>query len=223
MPHIPTLFNLYRAHCAKHPDLDALFEQSKMENRYHELELGFFPMGTGILNYTEGAHLEQLDQCDLFVLGNDFGNTDYVSKLKDRREKKTNPTIRNLISEQGLGLDPSTTFFTNFFMGLRTSDGQTGLKSSVQLAYKQFCLDFLSIQLEYIQPKLVIILGKEVVQTLGDLLVLNPEQHQPILVHTGVFSGVHVMAIPHPSMAHFNWKGGLKEEMKSAMSKLMVT
>jgi hypothetical protein len=160
MPHIQTLFSLYQTHCETYPDLDTIFENSKMKNSFNKLDLGFFPLGTGILNYAQGADLQQLTYCDVLVLGNDFGKIDYVNGLKNKREKETNPTIRNLISEHGLGLDPITTFFTNFFMGLHIPENQTGVKSSIQPEYKQFCLEFLSVQFTHIQPKIVMILGK---------------------------------------------------------------
>jgi Uracil DNA glycosylase superfamily len=215
MPHIQTLFSLYKTHCETYPDLDTIFANSHMENRYKELDLGFFPLGTGILNYAQGADLQQLAHCDVLVLGNDFGKIDYVNGLKDKKEKETNPTIRNLISEHGLGLDPRTTFFTNLFMGLRTGQDQVGMKS-LQPEYKDFCLKFLKTQIEHINPKLILILGKEVLQTLIKLNEI-PKQKQadlePTLMNSGVFTGRHILPIPHSSYAHVNWKGNMKEEL----------
>jgi Uracil DNA glycosylase superfamily len=217
MPHIQTLFSLYKTHCETYPDLNTVFDKSNMVNRYNELDLGFFPLGSGILNYAQDADLQQLAHCDVFVLGNDFGKIGYVTDLRDKKEKETNPTIRNLISEHGLGLDASTTFFTNLFMGLRTGQDQVGMKT-IKPDYRDFCLAFLKIQIECIKPKLILILGKEVLQTLIKLNEI-PKQKQavlePTLMNSGVFTGRHILPIPHPSYAHVNWKGNMKEELRS--------
>lgn len=223
MINIKLLFEKYKTHTTSYPEAESLFSASGMVNRCHELQVGFFPLGYGVLNYAPNAVLTSLNTCNVFVLGNDFGTIGYTDKLTDRKEKSTNATIRNLISEHGLNLNVETTFFTNFFMGLRDSDKQTGIKDGIQKEFQVFCLEFLKMQLEHTKPKLVLILGKEVLGTLrelNELPKLNEPPYTPTLADTGVFKGYSVMAIPHPSSAHFNWKKGMREEMRNSINSI---
>jgi hypothetical protein len=221
MVNIKHLFEKYKTHTTSYPEAESLFSASGMVNRYHELQVGFFPLGYGVLNYAPGAELTALRSCDVFVLGNDFGTAKYTDSLVDHKEKATNPTIRNLLSEKGLHLNVETTFFTNFFMGLRTSEQQTGVKHGITDEFRNFCLEFLKVQLEHTKPKLIIVLGKEVLNTFESLKVplqLNTPPHKPIVMSSGVLKGYSVMAVPHPSSAHFNWKVGMREEMKDSIN-----
>ena len=70
-------------------------------------------------------------------------------------------------------MDKSKTFFTNFYMGVRLVDGSykgttmtkrifDGQRNKLRDDYKKLCYNFFKIQLELLNPRIVICLGHEV-------------------------------------------------------------
>lgn len=166
---IRTLFNELEAFSIQH-NVDDIFEESGMRNRYQELDFSFFPLGSGILN-CENYEIDKAiinDRCTM-VLGNDFGTIGYVNNLTDKRETNS-PTIRNL---KNLGLDLENTFFTNFYLGLRDNikyPETTMIHRQVPIKekYKKLCSKFFQKQMELVNPSIVICLGQEVKKALMD-------------------------------------------------------
>lgn len=114
---IQKLFDAYQHQIHETENVDTIFEQSGMVNQSKLLNFGFFPIGSGILSDNSPIEQAEIAHCDIMVLGNDFGTIDYVNNnCPNKREKKTNSTIKNLLA---LGLNTKTTFFTNLFLGLR--------------------------------------------------------------------------------------------------------
>ena len=106
------LFAAYDQHITAIPNSAAIFEQSGMVNEFGKLDFGFFPLGSGILTDKSKIEEAEIETCHIMILGNDFGTQDYVeNKCPDKKEKKTNSTIKNLFS---LDLKAEKTFFTNF-------------------------------------------------------------------------------------------------------------
>ncbi len=77
-----------------------------MTNDFAKLDYGFFPLGSGILAENSKIDIAKMDNCKIMVLGNDFGTKAYLNKIKNHKEEETNPTIRYLIQNTGLGLNP---------------------------------------------------------------------------------------------------------------------
>ena len=148
-----------------------IFKNSGMLNKYRELEYGFFPLGYGILSDDFHAGKTVLSTCKIMVLGNDFGTADYLAdKCKDKREPPSNPTIKNLLGK--LNLDTSSTFFTNFYLGVRLEGTNTKRAVCLEQDYKALCFDFFLTQLQIIDPQIVICLGHDVRKALARQSVL---------------------------------------------------
>jgi len=135
----------------------AVFEKSGMTNRYNELEFGFFPFGTGNLS----GNGKDIQHCKTMILGNDFGAEGYLDGCvkNGKRESESNSTIRNL---KQLNLDQSTTFYTNFHLGVRRSDSNIERSEKLQPEFTALCYDYFLEQLRIAQPEVVICLGNDV-------------------------------------------------------------
>ncbi|MGN6802009.1 MAG: uracil-DNA glycosylase family protein [Ginsengibacter sp.] len=226
------LFESYKEEVSKVPDIEAIFSNSGLTNTYGLLDFGFFPLGSGV--FKEGASKigeAEISECKIMVLGNDFGTKEYIDKqCLGNREKPGNPTIRNLL--KGLDLDVETTFFTNLFLGLRT--GGTNIKRAVPIQedYKEFCFDFFKKQLDFLDPEIVLCLGKDVGNTLSAFSefsnfkksiseLFEDEMKKEYIVNTDdeFFGQRRFILIPHPSFAHINWKGDdIKNKIKRTLA-----
>lgn len=226
---IQDLFNAYKELMQKNNDVDNIFRESKMVNRFEELDYGFFPLGSGVLveNKSE-IHIAELNPCEIMVLGNDFGLIDYLNKCKceNNRERKSNRTIANL---HEIGLNIETTFFTNLHLGVR-QEGQpmTGSMKHEE-RYEELCINFFDKQLEIAKPKIVLCLGQDVAKLLHKKYkrAFPNFSQKPIieLFANGKQSdfcieinGCKFIIIPHPSFAHINWKkNNIKQQIKDAI------
>jgi uracil-DNA glycosylase len=124
-------------------------------------------------------------------------------------------------------LDRETTFFTNLYLGLRTSGKNTDDKE-VKSRYSAFCLDFFKQQLAYINPRIVLCLGTPVMQAMakvssdfsqyeGASVTKLYDPASPISFEA-VSDGRRYIFIPHPSYAHINWqKYDIKDRIVAAM------
>ncbi|MEP7167802.1 MAG: uracil-DNA glycosylase family protein [Bacteroidota bacterium] len=163
------------------------------ENKIIKEGLGVFPYGSGLLDTGN----EEIPQNGILILGYDFGGIDYFKKIKNNGEEKK-PTLKGIteiISEE----NKNKVFLSNVFMGLR----RKGIKNMEKLPglindkYVTCCKAFLEIQLENINPKLIIILG-----------------NKPYHFLNKNFSNLNakVLKIPHPGM----WNSNLpKSEFKN--------
>jgi len=147
------------------------FEISGMVNRFKEMKYGFFPLGWGILNENNKtndlAPTTEIEEGGIIVLGNDFGTVSYVDGYVNDGRKKIgeidSKTINNLLNTK-VGLDTDKTFFTNFYLGVRTHANATMTKRVEELRdnYKEICYKFFLTQLNLINPKIIICLGHDV-------------------------------------------------------------
>jgi uracil-DNA glycosylase family 4 len=149
-------------------DSEPDFTKSGMINWYDKMKYGFFPLGFGIL--TEDITLDskaddvEIAEGGVMVLGNDFGTVGYVKdKCSGIGETNTNKTINNLLDDR-VGLNRNDTFFTNFYLGVRTHPDATMTKrvEELQKEYKKICYEFFLIQLKLLKPKTIICLGHDV-------------------------------------------------------------
>lgn len=147
------------------------------------------------------------------ILGNDFGTNEYLKKCIENgnREKASNPTIRNLLSNLTED-DIKNTFFTNFYLGVREKGTNTKRFQHLTDDYKEFCYAFFNIQLSLIKPKKVICLGHAVRLALAEnktffpewkakgisLKKLYAENKARIDIDDKLVGNVSFIVIPHP-------------------------
>ena len=213
------------------PGIETIFLNSGLVNRYAILDFGFFPLGSGIFK-REMSKIDEaeIDKCDVMVLGNDFGTQEYIDKkCTGNKESLTNPTIRNLL--KGLELNEDNTFFTNLFLGLRRGGTNTKRAAKIKDDYKDVCFNFFKVQLEFINPKVVLCLGKDVGDTLsafpafgqfktGIAKMFGENNKRDYIVTTDddFFGQRKFILIPHPSFAHINWsKNNTKQKIMDAL------
>ena len=217
--------------------VEEIFGSSGMVNQYQKLDYGFFPLGSGILTAQSKTLIAEIAPRGIMFLGNDFGTTEYlIKKCPENREKATNPTIRNLLT---LDIDVTHSFFTNFYLGLRDNVkfpemGMTQLSIERKELYQKFCYDFFLVQLEIINPKTVVCMGKDTAIALykfGEkqfpmLSDKKPKIKYPTLYKDGtyqvntsgtVFGNRKFVFIPHPSYAHMNWSPDIKTKFQSVI------
>src|SRR5690606_27535964 len=93
---VQKLFNVLENHTK---NTDDVFKESGMKNKFRELDFGFFPLGNGVLTENFNPANDALETCRIMVLGNDFGTLEYLNTtIPERREKTSNPTIKNLLT-----------------------------------------------------------------------------------------------------------------------------
>jgi len=145
------------------------YKDSGMKRIIPEDIFGFFPYGNGL-----DVGVQKFPSGKIMVLGQDFGNQEYVSKLylkpDNGERKKENPTWRNLITILDKSeIELSDCFFTNSIMGVRKK-GENIMGKSPPFKSKNkngkefidYCYDFFVEQVNIQRPKLIICLGKYV-------------------------------------------------------------
>jgi hypothetical protein len=152
-------------------DKESVFEDSGMINCYNKMQYGFFPLGLGILTENnkikDDLRTDEIEKGGVMVLGNDFGTVSYVNSYVDNPEKRIgeidSKTITNLLNEK-VGIDKNKTFFTNFYLGVRTNPNATMTKRVEVLNenYKKICHKFFITQLNLFNPSIIICLGHDV-------------------------------------------------------------
>ena len=235
---IKTLFETYKVLITDKSGSGKIFTNSGMVITNKILDFGFFPLGSGLLADNKSQiNKASLEEDGIMILGNDFGTVTYLeTKCKNNRENNSK-TISNLLS---LGLNLDTTFFTNFYLGLRDDKlhkGTTMTKRVKKLEqdYKDLCYNFFSIQLEMINPKTIICLGAEVGQTLSEYYNLfktfskkystitklyadNSNSDYIININDNYLGQRKFILIPHPSYGHINWgKNDIKNKIIKAI------
>ncbi len=234
---IKTLFETYETLITNKLGNEEIFEKSGMVDVSKKLDFGFFPLGSGVLSEAKSQiHQASMEDDCVMVLGNDFGTLTYLeTKCKNNRENSSK-TIANLKS---LDFNLDTTFFTNFYLGLRNDKVHSGTTMTKKVKkmeqdYKCLCFNFFLVQLEMVNPKTVICLGAEVGQTLSEFSAVFSNfstknkitnlyadtTKQDYIVHTNdrTFKQRKFVLIPHPSYAHINWqKNDIKNKIKIAI------
>ncbi len=235
---IQTLFETYEVLITNKLGSEKIFTNSGMLNTNKVLDFGFFPLGSGILaDKKSQISKASIEDDGIMILGNDFGTVTYLeTKCKNNRENNSK-TISNLL---GLGLNLETTFFTNFYLGLRDDKQHRGTSMTKRVKqleqdYKDICYNFFNVQLEMINPKTIICLGAEIGQTLSEysdlfktfskkygsitnLYADNLKEDYIINIDDHYFGKRKFILIPHPSFGHINWeRNDIKNKIKKAI------
>lgn len=234
---IERLFDLYEDFILKNSKTNELFSESGMVNDFRKLDFGFFPLGTGILNKESKLAYAEIQEGGTFILGNDFGTLSYIKNKCGNKREEGSITIKNL---ETVGLNIDKCFFSNLFMGLRDDVNHPGttmtkLIQKRQKEYIDFCKKFLKIQIDFINPKVIVCLGSEVGKNLSDFSEVFAKFSQKKLsltkmyelgndrkyiIHTNdnIFGKRKFILIPHPSYAHINWnKNDIKKQIEIAL------
>ena len=236
---ISELFLSYENEIPEGPGTNATFQNSGMANIRKQLSYGFFPLGSGILTGDSEIDKASIAAGGVMVLGNDFGTITYLkTKCAGNRESETSKTISNLLT---LGLSLGTTFFTNFYLGLRddVSVPQTTMTKRIaplQKSYKEMCFQFFKTQLHQVNPQTIICLGADVGNALAENCPQLEAFSQDKMSITKRFSGDgsenfvqcidtselgkrKFILIPHASYAHINWKqNNIPSKIKAALN-----
>jgi len=131
-------------------------------------ETAFFPGGKGL--WLEKEETDAFPS--ILVLGQDFSTLKEYQKMLDNNSKDLDcPTWKNIIKLFGeVGIRLPDCFFSNVFMGLRKTESMVGKFPGFK--DKEFVrrnLDFLTLQVDTIRPKIIITLGIYAPMMLGDL------------------------------------------------------
>jgi hypothetical protein len=196
------------------------FEISGMVNRFNEMKYGFFPLGLGILTENNKTNEEPLtDEIEVggvMVLGNDFGTVTYVNDLikdSDGFGEIKGTIVRNM-KKHIPELFTNKTFFTNFYLGVRTNKDAKMMVKIEELSdgYKTLYYDFFRMQLDLVKPKLVVCLGHHVKNALissggvfeqwktksGSLKELYSHGKDKYIIENAALNGIKFIIIPHP-------------------------
>ncbi len=240
---IQMLFKKYEEEITNHPEVTKIFEDSGLVNEYKTLDFGFFPLGSGLLLAPEEranchSDIAKMRTGGVMVLGNDFGTCSTVTGYhKKTNGEESNTTVREVLQ---LGLQPETTFYTNFYLGLRNDvchPGTTSRKRIVALTstYKKLCYSFFLKQLQVINPKTVLCLGAAVGDALAEnapdvfasfatksknimaRFAENGEEHFVIPTEDKTFGKRKFILVPHPSSAYRYWKGNVRALITKAL------
>ncbi|WP_162267411.1 uracil-DNA glycosylase family protein [Leptospira alstonii] len=214
---------------AKHELSDALFEIMQSSIKSYPCDyiepvrnplkdiVAFFPGGKGC---TE-LHNDSPESFQVMVLGQDFGTLDEFNQMNKYKERKS-PTWLNfekLANQVGLSLE--TCFFTNAIMGLRNGGKSTGPSPAIKTdSFYEENLKFLGTQIEFLKPKVIIVLGTIPAQILSELSndlsdwknfrFRNVDNLGKALNFNVKFDGLSVestcVAIVHPSFRHIHAK-----------------
>ena len=150
-------------------NVNQLFELStELIDKYDDLiefvpmvqKQGFFPICTGTIDGST-----DLSKLNIMIVGQDFGTKkDYdKKKIAEKGENiEKQSTWKNLKPMlNNLGINPNECFYTNLLLGLRTTDSNVGISPALEnIDYVNQCIEFFQKQVEAIQPKLIIFLGK---------------------------------------------------------------
>ena len=133
--------------------------------------LGFFPAGRGVWHRDPLVSPPPVPVGRVMVLGNNFGTEDYYAEAAVRQESPSNTTWRPLLATlHDAGVLASDCFFTNAFIGLIVGKSMTeqfpGLRDN---AFVARCKQFLMEQMLLVQPRVLVVLGKEPARLVAEL------------------------------------------------------
>ena len=196
------------------------FEKSGMVNRFDEMKYGFFPLGLGILTENnkikDASPTDEIEEGGVMVLGNDFGTLEYIEKVikYSKGVGETKGTTVGNMKKHIPELFTNKTFFTNFYLGVRTNKDAKMMVKIEELSdgYKTLCYDFFRMQLDLVKPKLVVCLGHHVKNALissggvfeqwkpksGSLKELYSDGKDKYIIENTALNGIKFIIIPHP-------------------------
>ncbi len=196
------------------------------EGRVIKNGVGFFPYGSGLI----GSEKTLLPQNGIMIVGQDFGTIDYLTDKILAEGEATNRTYNNLTSIIPLA-SLNQYFFTNLLIGLRTSEPMSGRnlvlgsQKKKYANYLQACFTFFEEQVKSTNPRLIIALGKVPFQELlkqyaqNDFIDFRTYNSGKKDHAINVFGKTYpIIAIPHPSMWHFN----LSREERENIGKILT-
>jgi uracil-DNA glycosylase len=132
----------------------------------------FFPGGFGLEAARKGHPLPPFPFRGVMVVGQDFQTLDnYRLRLAEGWESDDDGTWPPLLALlRAAYIDPTDAFFTNAYLGLRSSHHQTGRNPDRRHGpYVECCQAFLLRQLELQRPRVVLTLGSEPLMVLARL------------------------------------------------------
>lgn len=200
-----------------------LFEHINLVEPYPDMVCGidtmldvtaFFPGGKGLWNEEESETFPSI-----LALGQDFSTEKvYLKMLHDKGSEINGPTWRNLRQLFiEANIEFTDCFFSNVFMGLRKTDSMTGkFPGFKDKGFVSRNLNFLLFQIQTIEPKMIITLGKysaDLVSKLSDNLEPwknNKALNEPdigLIKKVGINGNNYTcVALEHPSMRNSNVK-----------------
>jgi len=164
-------------HLCNRPDIDDVFSASGMQYNPDSLDTlnrSFFPYGKGVNAPND------IDQVlgGIMIVGADFGMQRDIDNAiqKGGNEFDYNKTFKHLLLVDAIRTNLNKVFFTNYGLGVRKDvTSNTTRSASLKSAYIDLCSTFLLKQIEIIQPKVVVLMSKEVVRSFSKSLEELPE------------------------------------------------
>jgi len=175
----------------------------------------FFAAGAGLVVGDPGDQLPPFPYGGVMFVGNNpDAEASYIKRLHsgvphgDRaRPMKTWKNLYLLLD--GAGVDPTSCFFTNVFVGLvRGKNPLAGVSTPAGSTYRKWCRDFLTRQITVMKPRAIVALGSAALDHFGS----DPAEDGMITVagHEARFA-----CLAHPSMypANLSKRGGWPGEV----------
>lgn len=186
---------------------------------------GFFPGGDGLWRSQPADAAGRFPIGGIMVLGNDFGcfnhpdprSPGFLQCLAKGYENPPTWRIKETLHKAGLPADRC--FFTNAYLGLRTSIKTTGNSPGLKNPeFRAMCREFFAYQLEVQRPRLIVCLGHEPRKFIAPLLLdklhawtknisfpaldrlCDPIVQGSFAIPDGAISP-RILAIAHPSFA----------------------
>jgi hypothetical protein len=202
--------------------------------------IAFFPGGFGLWRPDVSQPLPPFPIGGIMVLGHDFhSEAGYNESLARSRESESQPTWRQLLRLlKQVDIDPVSCFFTNVYFGLRVGAGTTGpFPGATNRPFVEYCLRFLSEQINTQRPRLILTLGINVPPLIGRLSgrlepwtdrrglkqldAVGPVQFDVPFHRTPPFVAT-VVALTHPSLRdagvrHRTYRGNVGHSAELAM------
>jgi uracil-DNA glycosylase len=138
----------------------------------------FFPGGYGLWGTQPGKPLPPMPVGGVMMLGHNFDcEKGFKESLRNQGENPTGSTWCNLLKLlKVVDIPKERCFFTNFYMGLKPGDKATGkLPAAADIPFVRCCQDFFREQLRVMQPKIVLVLGKEFFSEFATFLPLESQ------------------------------------------------
>jgi hypothetical protein len=178
---------------------------------------GFFPGGDGL--WRDEGELASTSTGALPIggsvfLGNDFGTLSTYSRLRSKGYENP-PTWKNLKQRIRRAKIPEReSFFTNAVMGLRSEVSDKALHKrfwNTNPEFADFCREFLTFQIETVQPRLIVVMGPSARSTTLSLLGGSNDNGAAMLPRTIGCHAAMIHFTSHP-YGDFNFR----EERKTA-------